>query len=39
MAPLAPRTPAAVAGTRPVGRAEDERRRAHGGQLPESEGR
>jgi len=39
MAPLAPRTPAAVAARAARPAPEDERRRAHGAQLPETEGR
>jgi 2-oxoisovalerate dehydrogenase E1 component len=37
LAPLAPRTPAAVARRAAVAAPDDERRRAHGGQLPEDE--
>jgi 2-oxoisovalerate dehydrogenase E1 component len=39
MAPLAPRTPAAVAEHAARALPEDERRRTHGTQLPETEGR
>jgi 2-oxoisovalerate dehydrogenase E1 component len=38
LAPLAPRTPSAVARRSAVAPGDDERRRAHGGQLPEDEG-
>jgi 2-oxoisovalerate dehydrogenase E1 component len=37
LAPLAPRTPAAVASRAALAAPDDERRRAHGGQLPEHE--
>ncbi len=38
LAPLAPRTPSAVAARSALAAGDDERRRAHGGQLPEDEG-
>jgi 2-oxoisovalerate dehydrogenase E1 component len=38
LAPRAPRTPSAVARRSAVAAGDDERRRAHGGQLPEDEG-